>query len=84
MQQYNFFPTSNYCFCHSNVYDSPHDSVNDGICCILLHILNKMNIIAYFNYKNTKNICFLVSIFRHYTFLCHVISKGVLVSIRIY
>jgi hypothetical protein len=29
--------------------------------CILLKILNKMNIIAYFDYKNTKNECLIVN-----------------------
>jgi hypothetical protein len=28
--------------------------------CIFLHILDKMNIIAYFDYMNAKNECFIV------------------------
>jgi len=29
--------------------------------CILLHIFDKMNIIAYFDYNNAKNACFIVN-----------------------
>jgi hypothetical protein len=35
-----------------NVYESPHDEINGGI--FILHVF------AYFDYKNTKNECFIV------------------------
>jgi hypothetical protein len=52
----------------SNVHESPHDEINGVfilhfVCVfwikyVLLHILNKMNIISYFDYMNAKNECF--------------------------
>ena len=60
----------------SNVHESAHDEVNGDIfLCIFLHILDKMhifayfkkiNIIAYFNYKNAKNAYFMVYFVKSY------------------
>jgi len=44
------------------MHKSVHDEVNGGIFffSIFLYILEKINIIAYFNYENAKSACFML------------------------
>lgn len=71
MQQYMFyFAISDYCFCQYNVYESPRDDVNGGVFIqhifayfgpnhVIMYDLNKLNMIAYVDYTNVKNECFM-------------------------
>jgi len=62
----------------SNVHESLHDDVNGGIVfCIFYHILNKMNIIAHFEYRNAKNTYFMVYfVTRPFYVICNMMSNG--------